>query len=57
MTRKIVQLTSHDGCLYAVCDDGTAWRMAGWSRWIPLDPVIPQDDPAMHRTSDPGAST
>jgi len=33
--RKTIQLTSHDGNLYALCDDGSAWQWCIYTKkWI-----------------------
>lgn len=49
--RKIVHLAvCHDGArdeppfVYALCNDGTAWRQSFDGDWMPL-PLIPQNAP------------
>ena len=47
MRRKIIQIvdvpesTVAQGCLTALCDDGTIWYFSG-NTWEPIKPQIPQ---------------
>jgi hypothetical protein len=52
--RKVTEVSVFEDNVYAVCDDGSLWRLDGNARWHELPPI---PDPPPEQTATQGTTS